>query len=47
LAASFAILNYRRDVACWHIASFRCVANFGRYWRHSGHAEPVLANLKN
>ena len=25
------------DVCLWHLAVFRCGANFGRYWVHSGH----------
>src|SRR5450756_1619218 len=30
-------MDLSRDDRYWHIASFRCVAKFGRYWRHSGH----------
>src|SRR6516162_11716787 len=25
------------NVRYWPTASFRCLAKFGRYWRHSGH----------
>jgi hypothetical protein len=32
------------DVRFWHIASFRCAAKFGRYWRHSGHRAPPALN---
>ncbi len=28
---------FHRDLRLWHLASFRCVAKFGHYWRHSGH----------
>jgi hypothetical protein len=27
----------RSDFVPWHLASFRCDAEFGRYRRHSGH----------
>src|SRR5659263_228676 len=35
-----------RDVGYWHIASFRCAAKLGRYWRHSGHCS-ALAHIAN
>jgi len=30
------------DVAYWHIASFRCAAEFCRYRSHSGHQRGAL-----
>jgi hypothetical protein len=34
------------DVCLWHIASFRCAAKLGRYWRYSGHCS-ALAHIAN
>jgi hypothetical protein len=36
----------KMNVCCWHIASFRCAAKLGRYWRHSGHCS-ALAHIAN
>jgi hypothetical protein len=38
LAATFAILNYRRDVACWHIADIPAAPAFVCSWGNSGYA---------
>jgi hypothetical protein len=34
-----------RNVGFWHIASFRCVAKFGRYWSSSGHCSTPARNV--
>jgi hypothetical protein len=33
-----------QNVRYWHLASFRCAAKFGRYWRHSGHCSALALN---
>jgi hypothetical protein len=33
-----------RNVAYWHLASFRCAAEIGRYWRRSGHWPELALN---
>ena len=34
----------RSDLVLWHLASFRCAAKIGRYWRHSGHWSALARN---